>query len=181
MLAQTMEKYDRTAAGLTLESLDSGQKIAPVARYISQLSLVQRLLGEMGKQAAADATLEKTPYEMMGGEAAVRCLVDRFYDIMDSAPEAQNIRRMHANDLTPMRQLLFEFLSGWLGGPALYFRRPGNRCIRSAHHRFSIGEAERDQWLACMRRAMDDCGVSQNVRDMIDRPLARMCESFRNR
>jgi hemoglobin len=135
----------------------------------------------MSKQAEADTSPEKTPYEMMGGEAAVRGLVDRFYDIMDSAPEARDIRALHAADLAPMRQLLFEFLSGWLGGPALYFKRPEHRCIRSAHHGFPIGEAERDQWMACMRRAMDDRRVEQDVRALIDLPLARMCESFRNR
>lgn len=135
----------------------------------------------MSNQAAAEATVERTPYDMMGGEAAVRRLVDRFYDIMDSAPEARNIRRMHARDLAPMRRMLFEFLSGWLGGPALYFQRPEHRCIRSAHNALSIGEAERDQWMACMRGAMDDCGVPQDVRALIDTPLARMCESFRNR
>jgi hemoglobin len=135
----------------------------------------------MSKQAAAEAALEKTPYEMIGGEAAVRRLVDRFYDIMDSAREPRDLRRMHATDLAPMRQLLFEFLSGWLGGPALYFQRPEHRCIRSAHHGLSIGEAERNQWMTCMRRAMEDCDVTPEVRAMIEGPLARMCESFRNR
>lgn len=135
----------------------------------------------MTTQAEAESALDKTPYEMMGGETAVRHLVDRFYDIMASARETRDLRAMHAADLAPMRQLLFEFLSGWLGGPPLYFQRPEHRCIRSAHNRFSIGESERDQWMACMRRAMDECGVPHNVRALIDGPLARMCEAFRNR
>jgi hemoglobin len=141
----------------------------------------EQAIGEMSRQSTVDTAIEQTPYEMMGGEAAVRRLVERFYDIMDSAPEIQNLRAMHATDLAPMRQLLFEFLSGWLGGPALYFQRTEHRCIRSAHHGFAISEAERDQWMDCMRRAMDDCDVAQNVRALIDGPLARMCESFRNR
>jgi hemoglobin len=29
---------------------------------------------------------QATPYETMGGEASVRALVDRFYDLMDSEP-----------------------------------------------------------------------------------------------
>ena len=118
---------------------------------------------------------------MMGGETAVRRLVERFYEIMDTVPDIRELRGLHAADLGPMRQLLFEFLSGWLGGPPLYFQRPEHRCIGSAHHSFAIGETERDQWMACMRRAMDDCGVPQNVRNLIDAPLARMCEAFRNR
>jgi hemoglobin len=46
----------------------------------------------------------------------------RFYEIMDSDPGASHIRTMHERDLTPIRQLLFEFLSGWLGGAPLYFQ-----------------------------------------------------------
>ena len=38
----------------------------------------------------------------MGGEAAVRRLVDRFYDIMDSSSEALELRTLHATDLGPM-------------------------------------------------------------------------------
>src|SRR4051794_8254440 len=67
---------------------------------------------------------ELTPYEQIGGEATVRRLADRFYGIMESDPGAARIRAMHGQDLAPIRKLLFEFLSGWLGGPALYFQRP---------------------------------------------------------
>jgi hemoglobin len=132
------------------------------------------------QQMPARAKTEATPYDLMGGEAPVRQLVDRFYHIMDSAAEARELRSLHVSDLGPMRQLLFEFLSGWLGGPPLYFQRPERRCIGSAHRAFAIGQTERDQWMACMRQAMDDCSVPQDVRAMIDKPLARMCEAFRN-
>jgi hemoglobin len=111
----------------------------------------------------------------------VRRIVDRFYDIMDSDPGAARIRAMHATDLSPMRDRLFEFLSGWLGGPPLYFQRPDRKCIVSAHRPFAIGEQERDEWMTCMRRAMEDCGVSAEVRELLDRPFLRMCDAFRNR
>ena len=42
-----------------------------------------------------------TPYERIGGEAGVRQLVDAFYRIMATAPEAAGIRAMHAEDLGP--------------------------------------------------------------------------------
>ena len=132
-------------------------------------------------EAAVEESPKTVPYEMMGGAAMVRQVVDRFYDIMDTDPAAAGIRSMHAKDLGPMRQLLFEFLSGWLGGPSLYFQHPGHRCIGSAHSKFAIGEAERDIWMTCMRRAMQECGVSAEVRDLLDKPLLRMAEAFRNR
>src|SRR3990167_1242809 len=100
---------------------------------------------------------------------------------MDSAPEAARIRAMHAADLSPMRERLFEFLSGWLGGPPLYFQRPVQKCIVSAHRSFSIGEAERDAWMMCMRRAMEDCDVPADVRTLLDPAFLRMADAFRNR
>ena len=123
---------------------------------------------------------EKTPYDMIGGEATVRRIVERFYDIMDSAPEAAQIRAMHAADLSPMRERLFEFLSGWLGGPPLYFQRPDPKCIASVHKSFSIGEAERDQWMMCMRGALKDCGVPEDLRTLLDQAFLRMADAFRN-
>jgi len=121
-----------------------------------------------------------TPYELIGGEAAVRRLADRFYEIMDTDPAAARIRAMHADDLIPIRQLLFEFLSGWLGGPPLYFQRTEHRCIMSAHRPYAIGETERDQWMACMRRAMDECGVAPKLRALMEQALLRMANAFRS-
>lgn len=127
------------------------------------------------------AQAEQTPYDMIGGEQAVRQIVNRFYDIMDSAPEAMRIRAMHAKDLAPMRERLFEFLSGWLGGPPLYFQRADHKCIMSAHHPYAIGAEEQDEWMMCMRRALEDCGVPKELREMLDRPFLRMAAAFRNR
>ena len=131
--------------------------------------------------ATVETKIEKTPYEMIGGETMVRRLVDRFYDIMDSAPEAAALRAMHAADLKPMRERLFDFLSGWLGGPPIYFQRPDRKCIASAHASFAIGDAERDQWMMCMRRAMEDCGVPEKARALLDPAFLRMADAFRNR
>jgi hemoglobin len=132
-------------------------------------------------EQTAEPAVAQSPYHMIGGAAAVRRIVDRFYDIMDSDPAAAGIRAMHANDLAPMRDRLFEFLSGWLGGPPLYFKRPDRKCIVSAHRPVAIGEQERDEWMMCMRRAMEDCGVSPEVRTLLDKPFLRMADAFRNR
>jgi hemoglobin len=134
----------------------------------------------------ADATdtkapTEATPYEIIGGEAVVRHLADRFYEIMDSDPRAARIRAMHGQDLEPIKQLLFEFLSGWLGGPSLYFNRPQSRCIMSAHQPFAIGEIERDQWMNCMRAAMEECALPSDLRSQLDRAFLRMAGAFRTR
>ena len=97
----------------------------------------------------------QTPYERLGGEQALRALVNRFYRNMDELPEADIVRGMHAPDLRGAESKLFKFLSGWLGGPNLYWEEFGHPRLRMRHLPFSIGVNERDQWLVCMRNALD--------------------------
>jgi len=123
---------------------------------------------------------EATPYDLIGGEATVRRLADRFYEIMDTDPGAARIRAMHGQDLAAIRQLLFEFLSGWLGGPPLYFNRPDHRCIMSAHRPYAIGDDERDEWMRCMRRAMNECDLPAGMRSLLDQGFMRMANLFRS-
>ena len=101
-------------------------------------------------------THEPTHYELLGGEAGIRSLVDRFYDLMDTAPEAANVRALHAASLKVSREKLFLFLTGWTGGPQLYVEKFGHPMLRMRHFPFAIGERERDEWLWCMDRALDE-------------------------
>lgn len=86
-------------------------------------------------------------------------LVERFYALMDSEPEFHAVRRLHPQDLSGSRDKLFMFLSGYLGGPPLYQEKIGNPMLRARHLPYPIGRAERDAWLACMGRALDQTGV----------------------
>lgn len=101
---------------------------------------------------------------MLGGDAGVRKLVDRFYDLMDEVPEYHGIRKMHPQDLSASRDKLYRFLSGWLGGPPLYIEKYGHPMLRARHLPFPIGIDERDAWLACMLQAMEDNGIEENLR-----------------
>ena len=56
-------------------------------------------------------------FEDMGGATRVRALVDHFYDVMDTDPAVKTLRDMHAKDLSVSRDKLYEFLTGWSGGP----------------------------------------------------------------
>ena len=110
-----------------------------------------------------------TPYEWIGGEAAVHALVERFYDLMDLEPQYAALRAVHGSELTKARQHLFWFLCGWLGGPQHYTDRFGHPMLRARHMPqsiggHSIGIAERDQWLACMDQAMGETGVDEALR-----------------
>ena len=111
--------------------------------------------------AAADANDSQTPYVLLGGAERLRALVDRFYDLMDGDSAYREIRDMHEVDLVPVRDKLYWFLSGWLGGPNLYVERLGHPRLRARHLPFPIGINARDQWLACMTQAMRDTGISE--------------------
>ena len=112
-----------------------------------------------------------TAYETLGGEPAVRGLVDRFYDLMDLEPAFSGIRVLHPTDLGGSRDKLFWFLSGWLGGPDLYQSRFGHPRLRARHLPYAIGIAERDQWLQCMQQAMAEQAVDPGM-------AQRLAESF---
>ena len=103
-----------------------------------------------------------TPYELMGGEPAILSLVDRFYFYMDTLPEARGIRKMHAQSLSNAKDRLFKFLSGWLGGPDLFIQEYGHPMLRRRHFPFAIGQSERDQWMACMNKAMEEISMDNS-------------------
>lgn len=107
---------------------------------------------------------DDTPYTLLGGDAGVRRLVDRFYDLMEEVPEYHGIRKLHPQDLSTSREKLYLFLSGWLGGPPLYMEKYGHPMLRARHLPFPIGVAERDAWLACMLQAMEDNRVEESLR-----------------
>ncbi|TVR56859.1 MAG: globin [Gemmatimonadales bacterium] len=121
-----------------------------------------------------------TAYELMGGDPAVRQLVDRFYDLMDTAPEAAGIRALHAKSLKVSREKLHLFLSGWLGGPQLYMERYGPPMLRARHLPFPIGAKERDEWLWCMNRALDEQEMPAVVREFLTVRFREVADHMRN-
>jgi len=124
---------------------------------------------------------ELSPYERLGGESAVRKLVDRFYDLMDSLPEARLIRDLHPEDLTSSRDKLFKFLCGWLGGPPLYLEEYGHPRLRARHLPFPIGETERDAWLMCMAQALAETEMEELMRNHLLQSLRNTADHMRNR
>jgi hemoglobin len=122
-----------------------------------------------------------TLYQLIGGEAGVRELVTRFYDHMDSLDEARGIRALHARSLKGSREKLFLFLSGWMGGPDLYAERIGHPMLRRRHLPFSIGSAERDQWMLCMEKALNDMDIPEELRRHLLQAFFRVADHMRNR
>jgi hemoglobin len=125
-------------------------------------------------------TASATPFDWVGGEAAVRALVDRFYDLMDIEPRYRELRAVHGSTLADARDKLFWFLCGWLGGPSHYTERFGHPRLRMRHTPFAIGVLERDQWLACMDQAMRESELDPALRTRLNESFSKTADWMRN-
>ena len=94
-------------------------------------------------------------FQAAGGIAGIEKLVNDFYQQMDTVPQAKLIRKMHPTDLSVSKDKLARFLCGWLGGPKRFQEKYGSISLPNAHAQFEIGLSERDTWLLCMEKALD--------------------------
>ena len=124
---------------------------------------------------------EPPPFARLGGEAGVRALVDRFYDLMELEPQFSGLRALHPQDLAGSRDKLFWFLCGWLGGPNHYIERFGHPMLRARHMPYTIGLAERDQWMACMMLALQENAVDDTLAQRLAESFFGTADWMRNR
>jgi hemoglobin len=127
------------------------------------------------------AAAEATPFEQLGGEPAVRALVDRFYDLMDLEPHYAELRALHPATLDGSRDKLNWFLCGWLGGPNHYTDRFGHPMLRARHLPYAIASRERDQWMACMIQAMQERAVDEGLAQRLAEAFFGTADWMRNR
>jgi hemoglobin len=120
-------------------------------------------------------------FDALGGEAGVRALVERFYDLMDLESAYVGLRALHPTTLDGSRDKLYWFLCGWLGGPDLYVQRFGHPRLRARHLPYAIGIAERDQWMACMKQAMGERGVDVALAERLAAAFFNTADWMRNR
>lgn len=122
-----------------------------------------------------------THFERLGGAEGIRRLVDRFYDIMDAAPEAKHVRALHAASLKASREKLYLYLTGWTGGPPLYTDKYGHPMLRARHLPFAISSRERDEWLWCMETSLDEHDMPADLRELLRERLRGLADHMRNR
>ncbi len=128
----------------------------------------------------SDVEVTISMFERIGGAAVIDRLVEAFYKRMDELPEATVIRAMHAPDLGPVKNVLKRYLSEWTGGPKLYSPEKGHPRLRQRHMGFSIGNAERDAWLKCMREALEETVADVGARQELDAALTKLADWMRN-
>ncbi|SHI23564.1 group II truncated hemoglobin [Ferrimonas marina] len=135
------------------------------------LSVIRRALGR---------TQAKTAYDQIGGEVVLKRLSHRFYQLMDQEPEYAPLRALHPSSLAQSEQKLFEFLSGWLGGPPLFEQKYGHPMLRARHLPFRIDKQQRNLWLHCMKRAMELEVSHRPSRQAMLKALVSLADHMRN-
>ena len=100
--------------------------------------------------------------DAIGGEPALRALVERFYDLMENDPAVHELHRLHfrGHGLEHTRQSQFEFMSGFLGGRPYFRERFGHMNLRQIHEHVPIREADAELWLETFDRALSDVGMA---------------------
>lgn len=127
-----------------------------------------------------DAVVEKTPYQLLGEAEGIRQLVSRFYALMDELPEAYTVRQMHPESLEGSAQSLFEFLSGWFGGPPLYAQKKGHPRLRMRHAPYAVSPLVRDEWMLCMSQALTEQVSDVAFREWLIRTFSEMADHLVN-
>lgn len=119
-----------------------------------------------------------TPYEELGGDAAVRRLAGAFYDRVEETSPV--LRDMLPPDTGLSREKLYEFLSGWMGGPPLYWERRGHPALRARHAPFPIDTTAADEWARCMSEAISSVVTQPTLAAFLERELGRAARQLRN-
>ena len=123
-----------------------------------------------------------TAYDDIGGDAKLRDLVNRFYDLVETLPEGSNLRRLHGrgHGIAHARAEQVDFMAGFLGGPQTYRDRHGHMDVRLLHAHVPIRQADADNWLACMNAALTTEGHSGPHIDKLRAVLARVATMLVN-
>ena len=122
----------------------------------------------------------QTPYERIGGEAGVRKLVHRFYELMDELPEAYQVRKLHPDSLAGSEQNLFEYLSGWFGGPTMYTDKTGHPRMRQRHAPYAVTPEAKDEWMLCMKQSLAETVADEPFRTQLQANFQALADHMVN-
>ncbi|MBR2567918.1 MAG: globin [Paenibacillus sp.] len=102
----------------------------------------------------------QTLYELLGGEDAIRRIVEAFYPKVQAHPL---IGPLFPDNILPVMEKQRLFLTQFFGGPMLYSDQYGHPMMRARHLPFEITPERAEAWLSCMREALKEVNVSEEL------------------
>ena len=117
---------------------------------------------------SAGARADKTLYESMGGEPALRSAVEHFADLVQT-DDRINFTFAEA-DMSKFKKLIFEQLCNLSGGPCQYTGRD----MRTSHAKLNINNAEFNALAEDLYIALDRAGIPYRLQNKLMALLAPM-------
>ncbi|MCQ6559146.1 globin domain-containing protein [Paenibacillus mendelii] len=109
----------------------------------------------------------RTTFDDVGGLEGVRRITEAFYPKVQQHPL---LAPLFPEDIMPVMEKQTKFLSQFFGGPSYYTDEYGNPKMRARHLPFPITPAHADAWLDCMRRALAETDLPDELqRFVLDR------------
>jgi hemoglobin len=125
----------------------------------------------------------EAPLDFIGGAGRARELARKFYALMsEHEPALLAVHRLdQSGQVSEASQERFErFLVEWLGGPADYSAQHGHPRLRMRHQAVAIDGALAEAWVRTMCRAMDELGISGDVRSFLEERFRHVALFLRN-
>lgn len=121
-----------------------------------------------------------TLYQRLGGDTGLHAIANSLYGWMERLPEAAHVHSLHKMDMDEVRTRLVAFLSRFFDGPDKYREHYGEPMMRRRHMHIPIGPAERDAWMLCMHKSLQENIPDVALRAEVEARIAAFAEHMRN-
>ncbi|MGC1498311.1 MAG: cyanoglobin [Sulfitobacter sp.] len=102
--------------------------------------------------------MTQTVLDQIGGEDALRILIEHFYDLVETLPEGRRIVHLHmaGHGIAHTRVEQFNFMSGFMGGRQYYMDKHRHMNVKEIHAHVPITRQDAEDWLSIMDRTLRD-------------------------
>lgn len=121
-----------------------------------------------------------TLYQRLGEEQGLEAIAKSLYLWMEQLPEAAHVHSLHLMKTDEVRRRLVAFLSRFFDGPDRYREQYGEPRMRRRHMNIPIGPAERDAWMLCMHKSLQESIADDELRAEVEEKIAAFAEHMRN-
>jgi hemoglobin len=125
-------------------------------------------------------TTSPTLYQRLGEDRGLQAIANSLYWWMERLSGAAHIHSLHRMDIDEVRTRLVAFLSRFLDGPDKYRGHQGEPMMRRRHMNITVGPAERDGWMLCMHKSLQENIHDVGLRAEVDEKIAALAEHMRN-